>query len=178
MPRMHAKRLKRTPIYRGYCFDVVRDFVIWPNEKKLDRDLIIHRHNISVMVPVLDKNRLILIRQYRYGAQGRLWEIPAGTIGAKESPLACAKRELVEEIGFRARRWKKLAAVYASPGFNTEIIHCFAASGLLQDQQALEGDEIIEARVFTVAQVRAMIRKKQICDAKTLIALFYYLGAV
>ncbi|HTL48791.1 MAG TPA: NUDIX hydrolase [Verrucomicrobiae bacterium] len=171
-----ARRLSRKKIYRGYCFDVFLDRVVWPNGQTLDRDLLVHRHDISVMVPVLDRSRLILIRQYRYGAEKYLWEIPAGTIGPKESALACAKRELVEEIGYAAKRWKKLAAVYASPGFNTELIHCFAAEGLVQKKIAHESDEIIQARVFTRAQVKAMIRSREIQDAKTLLALFYFFG--
>jgi ADP-ribose pyrophosphatase len=171
-----AKRLSRKHLYRGYCFDLVRDTVIWPNRQKLARDLIVHRHDISVMVPVLGRDRIILIHQYRYGAGQHLWEIPAGTIGPRETPLACAKRELVEEIGYAARRWTKLTQCYASPGFNTEIIHCFAARDLVLKKTAHESDEIIQAQEFTRTEVLAMMRSRQIQDAKTLVALFYFFG--
>ena len=168
------KRFSRKRIYKGYCFDVVRDAVRWPNGLKLDRDLIIHA-GVSVMIPVVDKEHIILIRQFRYGAGKALWEIPAGTIHENETPLACAKREMEEEIGYQAKRWKKITAVYPSPGFNTEVIHCYAAYGLLKTKTNREEDEILSPRVFSFAKLRKMICQKEIQDAKSLIPLFYYL---
>ena len=167
------KRFSRKKIFQGYCFDVVRDDVIWPNQKRINRDLILHP-GISVILPVLDSKHLILIRQYRYGAGKSLWEIPAGTIDGKETPLACAKREIEEEIGYRAGKWKKITECFASPGFNTERIHCFMASGLKKTQACLEEDEILEMKVFSCREVERMIRKKQICDAKSLVPLLYF----
>ncbi len=160
-------------MFRGYCFDVVVDDVHWPNRKRLNRDLILHR-GISVIVPMLDRNHLILIRQYRYGAGKTLWEIPAGTMGKNESALACAKREIEEEIGYRAKAWKKLTACFASPGFSTEVIHCFLASNLAKTQPNLDDDEILETKTVSMENVRSMIHRRKICDAKSLVALFYF----
>lgn len=173
-----AKRRKREKIYSAYSFDVVKDHVRWPNGQDLDRDLIVHRHNISVFVPILGRDKIILIRQFRYGAGQYLWELPAGTIGRGESPLSCAKREIVEEVGYQARRWKKLAECFTSPGYNTETIHCFAASELVLRKSALEEDEILEPKIFSITEVREMVRKKNIVDTKSLISLFYFFGAL
>src|SRR3989338_1966797 len=155
------KRFSRKRIYKGYCFDVVRDTVRWPNGLKLDRDLIIHT-GVAVMIPVVDQKHIILIRQFRYGAGKSLWEIPAGTIHPNETPPACAKREMEEEIGYRATKWKKITTVYPSPGFNTEIIHCYAAYGLRKTKTNREEDEILNARVFSLEKLRNMIRQKEI----------------
>jgi len=168
-----AKRLSRKKHFSGYCFDVVIDKVVWPNHTRLDRDLILHG-GISVIVPCIDDNHIVLIHQYRYGADKMLWEVPAGTIAKGETPLACAKREIQEEIGYKASKWKKLAVVYASPGYNTEIINCFEAKGLNRVPIALEHDEIINPRIFTKKQVKRLIKTGKIVDAKSLISLFYY----
>ena len=158
----------------GYCFEVVADQVIWPNGKKVKRSLIIHP-GISVMVPVLDTDRLILIKQYRYGSKNLLWELPAGTINPGETPLQCAKREIEEEIGYKAKRLEKMISCYSSPHFSTEIVHCFVATDLIKTKINLDDDEIIEAKVFPVKKVKDMINGGKIQDAKTLVTLFYYL---
>ena len=165
----------RKKIFKGYCFDVVVDDVRWPNHKRLNRDLILH-HGISVIVPLLDRGHLILIRQYRYGARQVLWEIPAGTLDKDESALDCAKREIQEEIGYRAKKWKKLTACFASPGFSTERIHCFLASNLVRTKPDLEDDEILQTKIVSIPDVRSMIQRRKICDAKSLVALFYFLN--
>ena len=169
-----AKRLSRKKIFSGYAYDVVVDRVIWPNGKTYARDLIVHG-GITVIVPFLDKEHLILLRQYRYGAQAILWEIPAGTIGKGERPLACAKREIVEETGYRASKWKKITSFFASPGFNTEEIHAFEAHGLIQGEAALEEDEVLETRVVSLKKTVRLIKGLKIRDAKSLVPLFYIL---
>lgn len=169
----NTKRYTRKSIHKGYCFEVVRDHVKWPNGLKLHRDLIIHG-GISVMIPVANEKELILIRQFRYGADSYLWELPAGTIGKGESPLQCAKREIQEEIGFKASRWKKIASFYVSPGFNTEKVHCFTASNLKKTRTNLERDEILESQVLPFKEVVRMIKTNKIRDAKSLIPLFYF----
>ncbi len=173
--KQKTKRYSRKNIYSGYCFDLVVDDVLWPNQKRLKRDLIIHP-GISVIVPLVDKNHVILIRQFRYGAGRILWEIPAGTIDGGESALSCAKREIEEEIGFRARQWKKITSFFASPGFNTEIIHVFLASGLYKTKSRLEDDELLEAHIFSLKEAVRMVKTCKIRDAKSLVPLFYFLA--
>ena len=172
-----AKRLSRKKVHAGYCFDVVVDRVSWPNGKTYSRDLILHG-GIAVVVPCLDDKHLVLLRQFRYGAGGRtLWEIPAGTIDGREKPLACAKREIEEETGYRAHKWEKILSFYASPGFSTELIHAFLARDLYPSRASLEEDEVLETRIVTFKEAAALIRTKKIVDAKSLVPLFYFLGA-
>ncbi|MBP9865289.1 MAG: NUDIX hydrolase [Candidatus Omnitrophica bacterium] len=172
----NAKRLSRKKIYTGYAYDVVVDRVLWPNGRTYSRDLIVHG-GITVIVPFLDEEHLVLLRQYRYGAQDILWEIPAGTIGRGEAPLACAKREIIEETGYRASRWKKITRFFASPGFSTEEIHAFEAHGLKAGKSALEEDEVLETRVVSLRQTALLIKQKKIRDAKSLVPLFYILSS-
>ena len=175
--KARSKLIRRKNIFKGYCFDVMSDRVVWPNGVTLERSLIVHP-GITVMVPLLDKKHLILIHQYRYGADRALWEVPAGTLKKAEAPLVCARRELQEEIGYLARSWKKLASVYASPGFNTEIMHCYLAQGLEKTKNGLEPDEILEPKIFSLRETKKMIESGKIKDAKTLIALFYFFNGV
>ncbi len=163
-------------MFKGYCFEVMQDVVIWPNGKKLDRDMITHP-GVSVILPLVDAKHVVMIRQFRYAPQEYLWELPAGTIDLPETPLACAKREIQEEIGYRAKSWEKITHFYPSPGFNAETIHAFIARGLVQTAQRLEHDELIECHVFALSQIKTMIKKRQIVDAKSLIPLFYFLNS-
>ncbi len=168
-----AKLLKRKKVFEGYCFNVVIDDVVWPNRKRLKRDLILHP-GISVIVPLLDQSHMILLRQYRYGAKKVLWELPAGTIDQPESALSCAKRELEEEIGYSAGQWQKIANCFASPGFNTEVINCFVAAKLKKTSTRLEDDEILIPKVIPIREVKQMVSEGKIQDAKSLVALFHF----
>jgi len=165
--------LNRKNIYKGYCFDLFEDQVVWVNGKTLDRALIQHP-GISVMLPVLDSDRLILVNQYRYGAQTNLWELPAGTIDVGETPLAFAQRELEEEIGFKAESWTPAISCYSSPHYSSEMVHAFIAEDLIKTENNLDDDEVIEVKVFKNDEVRQMLTSGQIKDAKTLVALPSY----
>jgi len=167
------KLLNRKNIYKGYCFDLFEDQVVWVNGKTLDRAFIQHP-GISVMLPVLDSDRLILVNQYRYGAQANLWEIPAGTINVGEEPLHCAQRELEEEIGYQATNWKPIVSCYSSPHYSSEMVHAYIAEDLVKTENNLDEDEVIEVRIFTRDEVKEMIRSGQIIDAKTLVTLLSY----
>jgi len=167
------KLLNRKNIYKGYCFDLFEDQVVWVNGKTLDRALIQHP-GVSVMLPVLESDRLILVNQYRYGAHKNLWELPAGTIDVGEAPLACAQRELEEEIGFKADSWTPVVSCYSSPHYSSEMIHAFVAEDLVKTETNLDDDEVIEVRVFTSDEVKEMLQSGQIIDAKSLITLMSY----
>lgn len=170
-----ATRLQRKKIYQARSFGVVADKVLWPNAKVLKRDLVLHC-GISVIVPLISDRRMILVRQYRYGAGTRLWELPAGTIGKGETPFRCAEREIVEETGYCAQRWNNLVNFYTSPGYSTERVHCFVASCLKVSTPDPEDDEVLEIRAFTFHQVKMMMKKRTLKDAKSLLALFYFFG--
>lgn len=144
------------------------------------------RHpGICVIVPLLDEDRIVLMRQYRYAANEALWELPAGTLEGREenarmiaveTPEVCAGRELLEETGYEASQLEKVCECYAMPGSSDEIIHVFFARSLHQRQQSLdEGEVIYEVRGFSKEELEAMIARGEIRDAKTLVGLFYAL---
>jgi ADP-ribose pyrophosphatase len=145
------------------------------------------RHpGICVIAPFVDDDHIALMRQYRYAADGELWELPAGTLGgreenkrmiATETPEECAARELSEETGYEAENLEKVCECYAMPGSSDEILHVFFARGLKRREQALDEDEIInEIRAFGAEELEEMIGRGEIRDAKTLVGLFYALS--
>jgi len=120
-----------------------------------------------VMMPVDEKGRILLVRQYRLAARQSMWELPAGTVDPGEKPLQTARRELVEETGYRAKKWTKLAEFYPSPGFLTEKMTIYVATGLTPGEATPMDDERIETRWFKAKEIDDMIRTGKIMDAKT-----------
>jgi ADP-ribose pyrophosphatase len=126
------------------------------------------------MMAVDEKKRVLLVRQYRMPAGRQLWELPAGKLDAGETPLQAAKRELIEETGVRAKKWKKLASFYPSPGYGQEKMTVFLAMDLtMGDAQPME-DERIETRWFTKSEFVKMLRTNAIVDAKTMVGYLYW----
>jgi ADP-ribose pyrophosphatase len=136
------------------------------------------RHSgASAVVPLLAtagaEPEVLLIRQYRYAADGYLYEIPAGRLDAGELPEACAHRELQEETGYRASRMTPLFTMYTTPGFTDERIHLFVAEGLTAGAWAREADEFLELVPTPLSRALAMVGEGVIQDAKTALALLY-----
>ncbi|MCM8760744.1 MAG: NUDIX hydrolase [Candidatus Omnitrophica bacterium] len=125
----------------------------------------------SLVVPFLDKNTVILLRQLRPVVGSYIYEFPAGTLAKKESPLSCARREIIEETGYKARKFKLLGRIYPVPGYSTEKIFIYKAEGLEPVKHVPEDDEVIEHKPFTRAQVRRLFRHGMIVDAKTICGL-------
>lgn len=142
-----------------------------PSGFEIHRAIVRHAGS-AVMMPVDEKGRILLVRQYRLPARRYMWELPAGRIDEGETVLRAAKRELVEETGFRARKWKKLASFYPSPGFLAEKMTIFRATELRQGQAQPMEDERIETRWFTAREMGEAIRTGKIMDAKTIIGYF------
>lgn len=130
-------------VARGAQFELITEPVDLPNGHRVELDLLRHP-GAAAIVPFLDEDQVLLIRQYRYAVHGDLLEIPAGKLDPGEAPETCAVRELEEETGYRAGRIEKLGAIWTSPGFTDEIIHLYAAFDLERTEQRLEPDEIIE----------------------------------
>jgi len=119
------------------------------------------------MMPVDGKKRILLVRQYRLPARSYLWELPAGTIDPGEKPLQTAKRELVEETGYRAKKWQKIAEFYPSVGFLDEKMTIYLATELTAGEAKPMDDERIQTKWFTAKEVEAMLLNGKIMDAKT-----------
>jgi len=127
-----------------------------------------------VAVLALDEGaRVLLLRQFRHAIGSVIWEIPAGTLEPGEQPLACARRELAEETGYKARRWKKLTTIYASPGILDERLHLYAAWELKAGASRPEDDEELVCRWLSIERALAMVRSGRIADAKSICALLY-----
>jgi ADP-ribose pyrophosphatase len=157
-------------IYSGRLLRLELLQIQGPDGRSREREVVRHPGAVAI-VPLLGK-KVLLVQQYRAPLGKELWEIPAGTIEPGEAPLECAKRELAEETGYRAREWKELAEFYTTPGFCDERLTLFLAEGL---EPAAEGkraeDEFIQIREFELAEIREMLRRGELEDAKTIIGL-------
>ena len=159
-------------VYKCKLFRVTEDKAVDPKHKfEIARSVVRHAGS-AVMMAMDDKNRILLVRQYRLPAGKSLWELPAGKIDDGEKPLGAAKRELVEETGYQAKKWRKLAAFWVSPGFVQEKMNLFLATELTAGKATPMDDERIEARWFKRKEVHQMIRTGRIEDAKTIIGYY------
>ena len=157
-------------LYEGKVLALDVDEVQEPEGVRAVREVVRHRGSVAAL-PVLDDGRVVLVRQYRYAVDERVWEIPAGRLDPGETPAEGARRELQEEVGFRASALDALAEFYTTPGFCDERLHLFRASGLSEGPARPEEDERIERGTFTLEEARAMIRRGEVRDSKTLLAL-------
>ena len=173
-----AQLLSSEVIFECSLFKVRHDKLIEPGGKHSERDVI--RHNGSVVILALDSSGskkdpwVVIERQYRHAANQYLWELPAGKLEAGEDPLPGAQRELEEETGYRAKKWKPLVEYYASPGFLGESMKVFRAEGLIAGDAHPEEDEQIEFRLVRLSDVLKMIEKGAILDGKTLTSVLLY----
>jgi ADP-ribose pyrophosphatase len=173
-----AQLLSSVVVFQGPLFRILHDKLIEPGGKHSERDVI--RHNGSVVILAIDSSKgkrdpwIVIERQYRHAANQFLWELPAGKLEAGEDPLAGAKRELEEETGYRAKKWKSLVEYYASPGFLGESMKVFLAEGLLAGDAHPEEDEQIEFRLVKLSDVLKMIDKGLIKDGKTLTSVLLF----
>jgi ADP-ribose pyrophosphatase len=163
------QRLKQRLFYQGrkFSFDVSR--LRLPNEAEGEWECVRHPGG-ALAIPLTADGKLILLRQYRFTAQGRLIEFPAGTIEAGETPEETIEREIQEETGYRAKQWKKLGEFFVAPGYSNEIIHAYLAEDLelLDQPPGAEFDEDIETMTMTPAEVEQAILAGEIADAKTI----------
>jgi len=168
-----AKILKSEIIYKGPVFGVRRDLVLEPGGIRTTREVITHPGSV-VVLPVLPGGRILLIRQYRHATRQFLWELVAGRMEAGETPARAAARELIEETGYRARRFRVFLDVFPTPGFLEERMYILLAQELTSGDAHPEVDEKITPRAFTPAQLKGMIRRGKLRDAKSIAGLLYY----
>jgi ADP-ribose pyrophosphatase len=163
--------------YEGPLFRVYTDKIL-ENGRELTRDVI--RHNGSVVILAVDDAKskrdpmIVMERQYRHAAKEVLLEVPAGKMEEGEDALAAAKRELLEETGFKAKRWRKMIRYFASPGFLGEFMQVFLAEGLTLGDAQPEYDEQIEIEMMPLSRLLKMIHEGKIHDGKTLISVMLY----
>lgn len=172
-PKGSFKKLKSRLIYRARIFELKSVRLRAPDGHEFQHDVVFHP-GAAVIVPVLEPERFVLVKQYRAAIGKFILEFPAGTLESGEAPLACAKREIVEETGFEAKRWHTLASFYPAPGVSTEFMHVFLASRLTPKRMSLDQDEFIERCIIPFARLQKMILDGTIIDAKTIVGFFYY----
>jgi ADP-ribose pyrophosphatase len=165
------KRLGGREIYKGKMLEYNIDEVLLPNGKKALREIIKHP-GAAAVAAVLPDGGIVFVRQYRYPVGRVLYELPAGKLDAGEDPLDCAKRELAEETGFTAEKWRKLSSVVTAPGFCDEVIHIYRADELSAGRPRTDEDEFVETVFLAPAEIRNLAENGGICDAKTLAGLF------
>jgi ADP-ribose pyrophosphatase len=161
--------LQQTTVYKGQVIELVRE-VLDARGRRVVRETVRHPGSV-VVVPVLDADHVLLIRQYRRAVERYLLELPAGTLAPGEDPRRCAPRELREETGWSARRWHRLGTFFPAPGFLDERMTIYLATDLRPGVAAPEPDEVIEPVRLSWRAAEAKIRSGAICDAKTIIGL-------
>lgn len=170
-----ARVLSRRVVYRGPIFWVTSERVIEPSGVRVLREIVRHTGSVVILATIDGTHEplVLLERQYRYAAESYLWELPAGRIDKGEKPLPAAKRELLEETGYKAKSWKKILKFYASPGFVAEPMSVYWARGLKAGPAQPEADEVIEQELIPLSKVVQMVDTGEIRDAKTIAGVLW-----
>lgn len=167
-----------TPVHEGARLKLSVDRVRFPDGSEGELEMIRHP-GASAVLPVFgsledDDPEVALIRQYRYAADGFIYEVPAGIPDYPGEPWdECAHRELEEETGLRAATLRRLTAIHTTPGFTDEVIHLYAATGLEPGERDLDDDEFVEVRRFRFSEVVEMVRSGEITDCKSIATILY-----
>jgi 8-oxo-dGTP pyrophosphatase MutT (NUDIX family) len=167
----------RTTLHRGRVFKLIRENVTLDNGVTTDMEFVTHP-GATAIIPMLNESRVLLLKQYRHSLRKYIWEIPAGTLDPQESVINCAKRELIEETGFSADQWQKLAEITPVPGYSDERIHIYLATELQPAEQNLDKDEIINVHELEYSEAIEMIKTGQIQDAKSIAGLYLAINLI
>jgi len=172
-PNKKAKILKSEVIFEGKSFGVRRDELIEPTGVRTIREVVTHPGSV-VVLPVLPDGRIVLVRQYRHATGQYLWELVAGRMEKGENPQKGAERELIEETGYRAKKFKVFLDFFPTPGFLQERMYILLAEGLTLGEAQPEEDEKLIAATYTKKQLEEMIRTGKMRDAKSIAGLLFY----
>lgn len=165
--------LKQRLFYRGHKFNFEVNRLRLPNQAEGDWECVRHPGG-ALAVPVTPEGKLVLVRQYRFAVEGRILEFPAGTVEPNEEPFETIKREIEEEIGYRAQNWKKLGEFFLAPGYSDEIIYAFLAQDLehLDVPPHQDVDEDMETVLMTPQELEQAILNGEPVDAKSISSFF------
>jgi ADP-ribose pyrophosphatase len=167
---MKFELLKSEITYKGRAFSVRLEHLLTPDGKTVKYDIVQHIGSISI-VPVDENGQLYFVRQYRHAAQQDLLELPAGTLEDGEPPAEAAAREIREEIGMAAQNIQEIGSFYLAPGYSTELMHVFLATGLTHDPLDPDADEYLSVEKMSVAKAFELAENGQLLDSKSLAAL-------
>ncbi len=164
-------------IYKGRVVTLRIDTIRKADGKEMRREVVEH-HGAVAIVPRLDSETILMIRQYRQAVGEVLLEIPAGTIEPGEDIDVCAARELEEEIGYVPGKLKLMFSQYLAPGYSSEVLHAYFAEDLTKTQTHFDEDEEIELVPVRIASIESMILNGEIRDAKSIAALLVAMSII
>lgn len=163
-------KISSKEIFHGKIIEVRLDTVKLPNGNESTREIVKHPGAVGI-VPITDKGEVILVKQFRYPVNQEIFEIPAGKLDENEEPKACAKRELLEETGYDAKKISKLCMFYTTPGFSDEMMHLFLAENLIYQEQQLDEDEFLEVLRIPLDEAVQWIISGKIIDGKSIVGI-------
>ena len=166
------KKLSSKVTYDGRVFTVTKDNVLCPNGQEAIREIVHHRGGVAILFKV--DNKFIFEKQYRYAMQEEIIEVPAGKLEKGEVPLEAAKRELLEETGYRPLEMVHLGDSYPTPGYSSEVIHLYYCPKAVKEERHLDQDENIELIYLTLEEIEQMITDGKIKDSKTVATIHLY----
>ena len=170
---MNFKLNKSELVYKGIVFDLKVDNIDYNSGNKSIREVAVHPGG-SVIIPITDERKIILVKQYRYPFNKTLIEAPAGKLETGEEPYYCAVRELEEETGYTSDKVEKIGEICTAPGYCTEILHIYSATDLKKGMHKREeGEEGMEIMELTLIEVEEKIKRGEIIDGKTICAVYY-----
>jgi ADP-ribose pyrophosphatase len=170
---MRGNKVNDELIHSSRLFEVRRLEIESADGRAVKRDMLVHP-GAALILPVRDDGSIVLIRNYRFAVTETLWELPCGTLEPPEEPASCAVRELAEETGYTADSFEPICEFYSCPGYTTEKIFAFLATGLSEGMQELDETEDITVEIVPDAEVRRMVACGEITDSKTLATLGVY----
>ncbi|MFN4264242.1 MAG: NUDIX domain-containing protein [Aquabacterium sp.] len=159
-------------VYRGHFLELKRDVVALPDGKQAGREYVIHPGAVMV-IGLLPDGRLVMERQYRYPVRQTMIEFPAGKLDPGEGGMACAQRELLEETGYRARRWARAGVMHPVIGYATEVIEIWFADELTLGERHLDAGEFLDVFSASQDELEAWMHNGQLTDAKTIVGMMW-----
>ena len=170
------KTIAREQIYKGHVVSLKRDKVLCPNGEESIREIITHRGGVGILIKVDDK--FIIEKQFRYALGKEIYELPAGKLEADEDPLEAAKRECLEETGYRPIEMIHLGDMVPTCGYSNEVIHFYYCPKSVKEERHLDSDEFIDVMFLTMEEIEALIKEDKVVDSKLFTALTLYRAKV
>ena len=174
MDGLTEKTLDIKNVYQGQIINLQVKEVELPDGERSVRELAEHQPGAAVVT--YQQGKVILVKQFRTGAEEVLYELPAGLVEAGEAPAECAQRELAEETGYQANSLEKICQFYTSPGFTNEVLHIYLATDLIKSEQNMDKHEFVEVEELELREVENKLTGGQFKDAKTIIGLQHLLN--
>ena len=167
---MKFELLETKIIHKGHAIILRVDDLRTPDGRTVKYDIVEH-HGSVIIIPVDENGNIYFVRQYRHAAEREMLELPAGTLEPEEDPAFCAAREVREETGMEAANIKEIGSFYLAPGYSTEFMHVFFATGLSHNPLEADADEFLSVETLSLADALKLVASGELADAKSLAAL-------